>query len=1184
MALTSPRLLLQVTGLAQAYAAHMPALWQHAVEHMTSLGVSKTASVRPAPSSGGALTAPALASSPPYAPTSWEASVVAKLGALPLAVLSVYEHPEHDLRVRVIQLLDHVMLPETLSDSVRAWGALSVYATLDESGRRVFRLIQLERRSVQAGMREFLAAREASRHVDVRANGGAADRAARERLRVAINTLAERSGHAAKGMAALWTLAQVVQDKRVFSALAVLCNPCSSSSAILLARDDLQARLKTIVSAGCAAVDKGPAKGRGGTASSESDGGTGADMKALADTVRTLLRKMCMGTVSASMLHHVISAAVSSVATGEVALGLQALALARECVTVFPAMLDTIGASSSDGSDEDEGGEDAHQTSRRLQPVHAALHQAVGLLTLRIPAVDLAVLRLASAVGPQLAAALPRAGLSAMQALLGELMVGGGSAGASPKHAKHAALAALALQRASSAADAVALAAQPFYSGLRSALRDVLEDDDIASPASVSSAAAALFAAGTIALAAPLLFLALDGLPVGSDAACADVQAALTGPGAAGSHKDEGGGLASGPAGSLTRAIRTLAEAGRPLVGTGCGTGQRSARSGGGAPASARRRAAPSRSSLHFKSDEDDAGSDAAAPSSDGDDDDDDAGFRRRSAGSKRRRAAAPSPAAAPSSPGRAAGTAAYKGVRAAAPGALVACLALRATAALPRGLAQLHARLLAAEGRGAAPPRAQRRHALASLARAPPEGEEGEEEEALSAQSVRGLASAAAAGAAPVLARALAGGAPGEEGRQQSDAAARTAAAVATLRLAAAGGGLLDAQAITPRHWLATVHVAADGSPPARAAVRVVALSFLRSASLPLRWVALPVLACMDAQAGARKAAKDGLALALLAFRRASAAARQQQQAAAAVAGALPPTAPVLPFALMPEFSLPFALSALAHDSHHYPADAAVSAWLAQPGAGAGSGSGSTPRGGPPPGSASGSASAAPSSAQPGGGGGEGGRGRTPTSAAAHPRGDEGGSSSSGGGGSGAAASGAGNGSQAAGGPLQAQAACLSALIDAILASVPPAAAAAALGAAAAVGDSTQSTTSAAAHAGCLSLLLAIAAKVRECSDAVGALGAAGGTDSTDRVHALADVAFRVLRAKARDQAAFHKYPGEIRLPASLFRPRGSGSVAASATAAGGRGVAVGSHHPRNRPPASAEQAQEPRQRAAVE
>lgn len=177
-----------VTGLAQAYAAHVPGIWQHAAAHATTHvdlpppvtsapGAASAAAAGGSPATskktaagkrqrtdgsapgGASLTAPWPGSASHYALTTLEGAVVAKLGWVPSVVMGAYEHPEAEMRLRVVQLLDHIMLPEGLAEPTRARGALRLYASLDFEARRALRHLLRDRLALQRLTHEFLGAR-----------------------------------------------------------------------------------------------------------------------------------------------------------------------------------------------------------------------------------------------------------------------------------------------------------------------------------------------------------------------------------------------------------------------------------------------------------------------------------------------------------------------------------------------------------------------------------------------------------------------------------------------------------------------------------------------------------------------------------------------------------------------------------------------------------------------------------------------------------------------------------------------------------------------------------------------------------------------------------------------------------------------------------------------------------------
>ena len=407
---------------------------------------------------------------------------------------------------------------------------------------------------------------------------------------------------------------------------------------------------------------------------------------------------------------------------------------------------------------------------------------------------------------------------------------------------------------------------------------------------------------------------------------------------------------------------------------------------------------------------------------------------------------------AASSTPGFDSGGDTYKGI-AVTPQAAVRIAAMKVLAAIPRGLvARASALAAVASHRGAGSDAVESARAAAVVAAVPVTALLRRELGRRSSKEQ--LASAVlspSGGSAPRPRRA-------PTDAESTDAAAvRAAAAVAGLRLAAAGGGALDARTVSAALWVALCSAGRDDVPAVADAVVRVAARFLRTPTLPLRYIALLALGAADARASARRVARDALGASLVAFRRLAVVATE----AAASSGSAPP---LPPYSLLPEYALPYVVYVLA--------------------GGAGGGGPTLP-----------DADAA---------------------AAWFRRGD------------------AGGGDAAAGqwGPFGAvHAPALAALIDAVLASVAGASGSAAAAAAAPAPPLTQVT------AGCLSLLFAVAARLRECEDAADA--ASSSSSGTAAIRMVCDLAFRVLKSRAKDQAAFAAYPGEVRVPIHLFRAR---------------------------------------------
>jgi hypothetical protein len=80
---------------------------------------------------------------PPPAP------VAAKLSWVPAEVIKCYAYKAAEMRVRVLQLVDDILLPARESDRVRAAGLCSIWHQLDELSKRGLRAMLDSRKQCQ---------------------------------------------------------------------------------------------------------------------------------------------------------------------------------------------------------------------------------------------------------------------------------------------------------------------------------------------------------------------------------------------------------------------------------------------------------------------------------------------------------------------------------------------------------------------------------------------------------------------------------------------------------------------------------------------------------------------------------------------------------------------------------------------------------------------------------------------------------------------------------------------------------------------------------------------------------------------------------------------------------------------------------------------------------------------------
>lgn len=201
-----------MTGLGQVYGAHIAAYWTEEEED----GATSDAA-RAVPTEN-----------------------TKKLGWIPDYVLKCYAYPQQELRLRVLQLLDDILLPKHLNDDARASGLIFILQALDATSKEALRRILKERATCRGIVIEFLTERQAQRekrkqttvsHEQVEAEA----MASAQKLHDALRPLFPETNQLKK------LLDQLVKwkDQSVFKHLASVCDAGLSQSEARKARDQV---------------------------------------------------------------------------------------------------------------------------------------------------------------------------------------------------------------------------------------------------------------------------------------------------------------------------------------------------------------------------------------------------------------------------------------------------------------------------------------------------------------------------------------------------------------------------------------------------------------------------------------------------------------------------------------------------------------------------------------------------------------------------------------------------------------------------------------------------------------------------------------------------------------------------------------------------------------------------------
>lgn len=197
-----------MTGLSQVYAAHISSCWSSSdgeEDALDSHGVPSTHAK--------------------------------KLGWVPDFVLKCFAYPQQELKLRVVQLLDDILLPKAVSETTRAKGLLYVFHSLDQTSKEALRRILSERVKCVQACREFVAAKKRHRQTSrgsMGLNSIGLDEAT-DKLYIRISTLFPETPNLRKLLEQL----SVWKDQSVFKHLEHLCDYSKSLEDIRAARDRL---------------------------------------------------------------------------------------------------------------------------------------------------------------------------------------------------------------------------------------------------------------------------------------------------------------------------------------------------------------------------------------------------------------------------------------------------------------------------------------------------------------------------------------------------------------------------------------------------------------------------------------------------------------------------------------------------------------------------------------------------------------------------------------------------------------------------------------------------------------------------------------------------------------------------------------------------------------------------------
>lgn len=198
-----------MTGLSQVYATHVSAYWKSdSSDEEDQLLIAVSASNVPT-------------------------SHMKKLAWVPDYVFKCFAYPQQELKLRVVQLLDDILLPKGFSEPLRAKGLLFIFQTLDSVSKEALTRIWSERIKCIDKCQTFLTSRRLIR-LQCESNIGAMD-AARDALYEGLQPLFNET----ENLSSLLDQFSKSKDQSIFKHLGLLCDFSKSQDDIRSGRDRL---------------------------------------------------------------------------------------------------------------------------------------------------------------------------------------------------------------------------------------------------------------------------------------------------------------------------------------------------------------------------------------------------------------------------------------------------------------------------------------------------------------------------------------------------------------------------------------------------------------------------------------------------------------------------------------------------------------------------------------------------------------------------------------------------------------------------------------------------------------------------------------------------------------------------------------------------------------------------------
>jgi hypothetical protein len=348
-----------ITGLAQAYRLHIEKIWSREVEFSNANAWDSSRTNK-----DGAMLPPERGSLEAFEPTSSEMAIIQKIFWVPSLVMICYAHRESEVRQRVVQIIDTVLLPESLDEETRAQGLAAMFTTFNAEAKRQFFRMQRDRCKAQLDLsrlvhiRDELKKADAATALTLKAELSqviqqlSSDRQQQSTTIDSLSSSSSSSSSSQRTALALSAMIEKVPDNRVFMRLETIAEPCTSIEMMKTAKDDLIQRVKmAVVNASNASA---PAGGSGrssikGEKSSSSASNEADGMSFLVDSLKAVLRRAQMATVTVGMIPCLFNLLMQQIARDNIDDAKCTLQLFTGMATFFPSIFATNAAGGEAG-------------------------------------------------------------------------------------------------------------------------------------------------------------------------------------------------------------------------------------------------------------------------------------------------------------------------------------------------------------------------------------------------------------------------------------------------------------------------------------------------------------------------------------------------------------------------------------------------------------------------------------------------------------------------------------------------------------------------------------------------------------------------------------------------------------------------------------------------------------------